>query len=49
MMAMAAERDDAPEAKGPWPLPEGWAWADFDIICQSLSDDGLKVRQRDYL
>jgi len=24
---MPAERDDAPEAEGPWPLPEGWAWA----------------------
>lgn len=36
-------------ANGLSPLPRGWAWAPFDAVLQTLSDSGLKTKERDYL
>ncbi len=38
MSAMPAERDDAPEAEGPWPLPQGWGFAKLGEIVERLTD-----------
>ena len=30
-------------------LPQGWSWADFPKICFTLSDNGKKLKQKQYL
>jgi type I restriction enzyme S subunit len=37
MSAMAAERDDAPDAAEPWSLPEGWAWAKLSEVANIVA------------
>lgn len=40
---------DVPDAPLHRELPDGWSWASFDQVCDTLSDEGKKVAKSDYL
>ncbi|NLV25481.1 MAG: hypothetical protein GXY54_11960 [Deltaproteobacteria bacterium] len=39
----------APDTRNLPELPEGWAWASFEQLCEAVSDDGKKIARSEYL